>query len=126
MTKGHCLCGAVRWETGGSQKWAGCCHCESCRRNCAAPVTAFFGVADGRWKWTGDLPATYQASDHATRRFCARCGTPMGYRSTRFPDEVHFYAAGMDDPSQFRPTSHFHHDEALAWLHISDDLRRFA
>lgn len=125
MTRGHCLCGAVRWETDGSQKWAGYCHCASCRRNSAAPVTAFFGVADGAWAWSGAEPAVYQSSDHATRLFCDKCGTPVAYRSTRYPHEIHFYAAGLEDPQTYRPDSHFQYGERLRWLHIADDLRKF-
>jgi len=121
--KGHCLCGAVRFEYD-SIKWAGYCHCASCRRNCASPVTAFFGVKDGDWRWTGDEPATFSASDHATRWFCEKCGTPMAYASTRFADEIHFYAATLENPELFVPTQHFHHGEHLSWLVIDDDLKR--
>lgn len=120
---GHCLCGAVRYEYD-SVKWSGYCHCESCRRNCASPVTAFFGVRDGDWRWTGDKPSSYASSDHATRWFCARCGTPMAYESTQFAHEIHFYAATLDDPEQFKPTQHFHHGEHLSWLKIDDQLKR--
>ena len=109
MTKGHCLCGAVRWQTDGSQKWAAFCHCESCRRNCAAPVAAFFGVADGHYDWAGDAPAIYHHSPDTTRFFCKNCGTPMAYRADRFPNEIHFYAASMEQPQNFVPTFHVHH-----------------
>ncbi len=122
MTTGRCLCGAVRFEFTGSPKWTGYCHCESCRRNCAAPVTAFFGVADENWRWTGETPGAYQVTDHATRYFCGTCGTPMAYRSTRFQGEIHFYAAGLDDPSGFTPKNDFHYGEHLDWLPLTDDL----
>ena len=122
MPSGRCLCGAVRWRFEGPVNWAGYCHCDSCRRNCAAPVTAFMGVPHGAWSWTGDPAAEYASSDHAVRSFCATCGTPMAYASTRFPDEIHFYAASLDDPAAFHPTAHFHYGERLAWLHLTDDL----
>jgi hypothetical protein len=48
----------------------------------------------------------------------------MAYRSTRFPDDIHFYAAAMDDPAKFTPTAHVHTDERLPWVHLSDGLRR--
>ncbi len=121
-TSGRCLCGACRFDTQGAPKWTGYCHCDSCRRNCSAPVTAFFGVADGKWSWTGKEPATYQASDHATRYFCDTCGTPMAYRSTRYPNEIHFYAASLDDPRAFTPKNHFHYGERLTWMTLHDDL----
>ena len=122
--RGHCLCGATSWETDGQQNWAGFCHCESCRRKCAAPVTAFLGVENGHWQWTGQVPGAYASSDHATRYFCSTCGTTMAYASTRFPNEIHFYGASLANPSDFAPTQHFHHDERLAWLHLTDDLKK--
>lgn len=122
--RGHCLCGDIRWETDGSQNWAGYCHCASCRRNCAAPVTAYFGVPDGHWRWTGAAPAVYVSSSGVRRLFCGRCGTPMAYDADHHPDEIHFYAATMEDPVTYRPEAHFHADEALPWMVIADDLPR--
>jgi len=121
--KGHCLCGSVRFEYE-AVKWTGYCHCASCRRNCAAPVTAFLGVRSGAWRWTASTPATFRSSSHASRWFCNRCGTPMAYTSTRYPDEIHFYAATLENPEDFEPTQHFHHDEHLQWLTIDDELKR--
>ena len=48
----------------------------------------------------------------------------MAYRSTRFPDETHFYAASLDDPSDFQPDAHFFWSEHVPWLEPSDDLPR--
>ncbi|WP_232829462.1 GFA family protein [Tropicimonas sp. IMCC34043] len=121
---GHCLCGAVAYETDGAQNWAGYCHCASCRRNCAAPVAAFFGVPNGHWRWTGVDPAIYRSSPGAARLFCDRCGTPMAYATDAAPDEIHFYAATMADPASYRPEVHYHVDEALPWLAIADELPR--
>ncbi|MEM7722131.1 MAG: GFA family protein [Pseudomonadota bacterium] len=104
--------------------WRGHCHCDSGRRNCAAPVTTFFAVANDGWHWTGETPSEFQSSDHATRLFCAKCGTPMAYRSTRYPDETHFYAATLADPVAFEPEQHFHWSEHLPWLPLADDLPR--
>ncbi|MBX2837802.1 MAG: GFA family protein [Gammaproteobacteria bacterium] len=85
-------------------------------------MTAFFGVPNGSWNWIGIEPGIYKSSSHATRYFCSNCGTPMAYESTKFPDEMHFYAAALTDPDSVRPTEHYHYQEKLAWLHLSDDL----
>ncbi len=122
--EGHCLCGAVRFAFDGVPNWQAHCHCDSCRRNCAAPFTSYFGVSHGHWRWTGALPATYASSPGARRHFCATCGTPMAFEGAPWPDEIHFYAAGLTDPSQFRPTLHVHWNEHLPWLSIADGLPR--
>lgn len=125
MRGGRCLCGSVSYEFDPSRvRWRGHCHCESCRRACSAPVTAFFGVRDDGWRWTGADPAVHASSDHAERLFCGHCGSQMAYRSTRHPGEIHFHAASLDDPADFAPEWHFHWSERLQWLHLADDLPR--
>lgn len=104
--------------------WQAHCHCESCRRATSSPFTSYFGIASGAWSWTGKPPATFASSEGVWRDFCPRCGAQMAYRSTRFPDEIHFYAAALDDPECFSPTAHVHTDEQLSWVQLSDGLRR--
>ena len=123
MHAGRCLCGAVRYAYTEPVNWRGHCHCESCRRNCSAPMTTFFGVDNGQWRWTGATPALYVSSPGVQRFFCGTCGTPMAYTHKQFPDETHFYAASLDDPADFVPERHFHYEERLPWLHLNDDLK---
>ncbi|MEO1551160.1 MAG: GFA family protein [Pseudomonadota bacterium] len=120
---GACLCGDVTWEVTGKPLWSAYCHCDSCKRNCGAPVAAFFGVRDGDWAWTGAKPATFCRAD-VTRSFCGTCGTPMAYRAERFPGEIHFYIAQLTQ-GEVTPRMHVHHAEATPWLTITDTLRRF-
>ena len=120
---GHCLCGAVSYRCDALPLWQVNCHCESCRRATSSPMTAFLAVADGHWRWTGVEPASFASSPDVTRLFCPRCGSPMAYRNAReCPDEMHFYAASLDDPARFHPTAHDFLDERLPWLHLSDGL----
>ena len=119
---GRCLCGAVTYRCEALPLWQGHCHCESCRRATASPFTSFLGVRNGTWAWTGETPATYNSSPGTWRDFCQHCGTQMAYRSTRWPDEMHFYAATLDDPAAYQPTAHSHSAERLPWIHLSDGL----
>ena len=119
---GHCLCGATRFACTAPPLWQSHCHCESCRRACAAPFTSFFGVADGHWTWTGAQPASYVSSPGVRRDFCGTCGSQVAFRADRFPGEIHFYAALLDDPSLYEPTEHVFIAEKLAWLHLADGL----
>jgi len=70
--------------------------------------------------------ATEPSSEIATRSFCATCGSPMSFESTRWPGEIHLYGASLDAPETFVPQLHCHCDEHLEWLKLSDDLPRFA
>ena len=121
---GRCLCGAVRYDFDAAPLWQAHCHCESCRRATSSPYTSYFGVADGHWRWTGAEPARFASSPEVERFFCGRCGSPMAYRSTRWPGEIHFFAASLMDPSAYRPTVHVHFNERLAWTLSDDGLER--
>jgi hypothetical protein len=90
----------------------------------SSPFTTWFGVRNSAWRWTGAAPEIYRSSPGVRRFFCATCGTPMAYASTRYPEETHFYAASLDDPTDFAPTVHYHEDEQLRWIHLADDLPR--
>lgn len=121
---GRCLCGSVTYAYDGPENWRGHCHCESCRRATASPVTTFMGVPTSAFRWTGAAPRTYASSPGVRRSFCGTCGTPMAFETRKLPDEIHFYAATLTDPTTFVPDAHFFHGEALAWLEIADDLPR--
>lgn len=46
----------------------------------------------------------------------------MFYRSDRYPNEMHFYAALLEDPEAITPTMQYHPDEQLSWLHLANPL----
>lgn len=121
---GRCFCGDITYRATAAPLWQAHCHCESCRRATSSPFTSFFGIANGAWEWTGKAPATHSSSNGVWRDFCPRCGSQMSYRSTRYPDEIHFYAASLDDPTRYAPTAHVHTDEQLPWVHLADGFTR--
>ena len=122
---GRCLCGHIRYAFDADRvRWRAHCHCESCRRNCSAPFTTWFGVPDTAFRWKAARPAVYDSSPGQTRFFCPICGTPMAYQTERRPDEIHLYAASLDDSSGFRPEAHEFWSERVDWIHLADDLPR--
>jgi len=122
--RGHCLCGDVSYEYSGPENWRAHCHCESCRRQTASPFTTFFGVPRENVRYTGTAPAVYQSSPGVRRSFCARCGTPIAYETDSLPQEIHFYAAGLEHPKDFEPQFHVFYAEHMPWAETTDDLPR--
>lgn len=120
---GRCLCGALRYTAPARPKWTALCHCESCRRAASAPVVAWMGFDEDAVTWHGPR-AIFASSEIARRGFCPTCGTQMSFQSTRWPGEIHLYAASLDDPERYIPDLHCHHGEHLSWLKIVDDLPR--
>lgn len=125
ITRGRCLCGSVTYEYSGPENWRGHCHCESCRRNTSSPFTTFFGVPNEAYRFTGEKPSIYESSPGVRRLFCGKCGTPMAYDSDRFTDEIHFYAASLEDSSGFKPGFHVHCAERVPWIELADDLPKY-
>ncbi len=124
-TLGHCLCGSTRWEFEGAQSWGCYCHCDDCRRNCAAPVVAWLGVPRGNFRWRGSAPKTLESSKGVFRHFCQTCGSPLGFEADHYPGGMHLYAASMEHPEEFVPTFHVNYQSKLPWLEIHDDLKKY-
>jgi hypothetical protein len=116
---GHCLCGAVRYRVSGAPKWIANCHCESCRRATASPVTTYAGFPAGRFGYVAGEPARYHSSPGVTRTFCPRCGTPLTFEGDRWPGEIHVLVCTMDRPEDFPPTRESFAEEKLPWLHLA-------
>ncbi|MCL5779309.1 GFA family protein [Limibaculum sp. FT325] len=120
--RGHCLCGAVSFEIDLPPEACVNCHCESCRRQCSAPMTTYIAVLDDHWRWTGTPPKLFRSSPGVERTFCATCGTPVSFRSHRMSGTMHFYVAAMEEPEAFCPTLNVAVEERLSWLKLADDL----
>jgi hypothetical protein len=125
VTTGGCLCGAVRWQFTGRPRWVMHCHCKDCRRANASAIATYIGVKTERAAWIAGTPARYESSPGAERLFCGRCGTSVGYVGKRWPDEVHFLHANLDDPTLWPPTAHAYAKDQLPWFEAHDDLPRY-
>lgn len=118
---GRCLCKALAFEVD-SPVTCVSCHCESCRRQCSAPMTTYIGVPDSQLRWTRGKPRIYHSSPGVERTFCENCGTPISFRSDNLSGVMHLYLNALDDPEAFQPELHVSYEEKLSWLKIADDL----
>jgi len=100
-------------------------NCESCRRATAAPVAAFVGFSEGSVRFRGDARRLFSSSAGVERSYCANCGTPLSYRATRWPGEIHLYTPTFDNPATYPPSFHVHWAEKLPWLAVTDNLPRY-
>ncbi|HTW71326.1 MAG TPA: GFA family protein [Acetobacteraceae bacterium] len=124
MLTGGCLCGAVRYEAGGTPFHAVLCHCSMCRRAAGAPAVAWFSVNRPDFRFTAGQPAAYRSTEHAIRRFCGGCGTQLTFESDEHPAEIDITTASLDDPENVPPADHVHDGTRLSWMRISDGLPR--
>lgn len=123
--RGQCFCGTITFEIDEPVEACVTCHCDSCRRQCSAPMTTYVGLDDGKWRWTSGTPKTYRSSPGVERTFCGDCGTPLSFRSQKMADRMHLYVAALEQPEAFAPTLHVAHEEKLPWLKLDDGLPTF-
>jgi len=123
MAGGHCLCGRLTFEAEGEPRWVSYCHCASCRRHAASPVTCFVNFNRDQVVFSGER-TTFDSSPGVTRSHCARCGTPIAYETASRADEIDLYLNAFDDPDAFEPQLHAHFDERIPWFDTRDDLPR--
>jgi len=124
-TKGHCFCKETSFEFEGKTTWECYCHCDDCRRNCAAPVVGWLGLPLNNFRWTGKEPKTYKTEDGVSRHFCDNCGSPMGFEASHYPGGMHLYAASLEKPEDFNPKFHVNYSSKLPWLEMEDDLTKY-
>jgi hypothetical protein len=66
------------------------------------------------------------ANPGVTRTFCAACGSPLTGRYDYLPGKVYIAVGILDHANDLVPQLHAHESERLTWLHIDDELERFA
>lgn len=115
---GGCMCGRIRYTATIDSDDAYLCHCRMCQRATGSVSIAFTNVKKGNVDWARE-PDWYVSSPIASRPYCRECGTSLGFAH---PDhhKMDLTVASFDDPSRFRPTSHFGVESLhRAWLDTS-------
>jgi hypothetical protein len=123
--RGRCLCGDVAFEFTGKPLWVAHCHCESCRRATSSPFTTYVGVRKDAFRLLSGTIRTYASSPGVERGFCPRCGSPVTFTGERWPDEVHLFAATLEDAATLAPRAHVNFAESLPWADLHDALPRY-
>ena len=124
--RGHCCCGAVRYEADGVPTCETNCHCSICRRASGAPFVAWFTVPSRAFRFVAGAPARFASSAHGTRSFCASCGTPLTFESSQTPGEIDVTICSLDEPGRLPPKDHTRTSARLAWVSLCDGLPAYA
>jgi hypothetical protein len=123
--QGGCFCGFVRYRADGQPFDQTNCHCSICRRSNGAPFVPWFSVTTANFAFTAGQPTTTHSSDHGTRTFCPRCGTPLTFVSTHFPDQIDVTICSLDDPEAVRPQDDTRSSSRLSWVRLDENLPHF-
>ena len=126
--RGQCLCGDVRFAAGLPSKWVAHCHCTMCQRGGGSAFVTWVGLdetrcriddPDERLRW-------FHSSEQGQRGFCSRCGSPLFFRSARWPGELHVTLASFSGPVDRAPQAHVFWDTHVDWVRLdpNDGLPR--
>lgn len=124
---GRCLCGAVRFKATLPPEWVAHCHCTRCQRAHGAALVTWAGFASDRVELTDPQQHLrwYVAPETGAQRgFCDCCGSPMFFRSERWPGELHIARALFEEPLGREPQAHVFYETHVPWLRVDDDLPR--
>jgi hypothetical protein len=99
---GGCQCGAVRYRSSQLMDNAHLCHCRMCQKAVGNFFAALVGAPNDTLVWTRGEPAAFASSDLAERGFCAKCGTPLFYRSIG-GTRTGLTIGSLDDPTLAPP-----------------------
>ena len=101
---GHCYCGELRYEAGGSPIFQGQCHCRECQYISGGHPNVVMGMPEAGFEYTKGAAKAFRRSDldkPATREFCPNCGTHLLTKAPSLPGTVLLKVGTFDDPSLF-------------------------
>lgn len=114
--KGGCMCGRVRYTAQVESDEAYLCHCRMCQRASGNVSLAMKTLLQAEISWERE-PDYYHSSPIARRGFCSECGTSLTFEYLEGTDKMDLIVGTFDDPSRFRPASHFGAESMhRAWL----------
>lgn len=121
---GSCLCGDVGFVAALPSQWVAHCHCSRCRRAHGAAFVTWAGFATEAVTIddTRSSLRWHVAAEGGARGFCGRCGSPMFFKSERWPGELHIARALFLAPIDRAPQAHVFYETHVDWAPVGDAL----
>jgi len=122
QVRGSCLCGELGFEAALPSKWVAHCHCSMCRRGSGAAFVTWVGLeaANSRIVDPHGLLHWYRSSEQGERGSCSRCGTPLFFRSARWPGELQVRRANFAGPVDRGPQANVFWDTHVDWGQLNE------
>ncbi|MEX2277638.1 MAG: GFA family protein [Cucumibacter sp.] len=99
---GGCQCGAVRFRATPMLDNAHICHCRMCQKAVGNFFAALVAAPNDALTFTRGTPSVFLSSEHVQRGFCAKCGTPLFYKSLTGKHTT-LTIGSLDNPRAFPP-----------------------
>jgi len=120
---GRCLCGDITFTAQLPSLWVAHCHCTMCQRGAGSAFVTWVGFEQTRCEVADPLDRLrwFQSSTQGERGFCSHCGSPLFFRSTRWPGELHLTLATLTEPVDREPQAHVFWDTHVDWVQLDDN-----
>ena len=116
--QGHCLCGAVHYESSGPAVFMGNCYCVDCRHESGTGHITAVAVPDPTLQVQGATQSFTKPSDSGNtirNVFCPVCGTTLYTNPSGLPGLALIRAGTLDDVSAVAPTINMYVASAPGW-----------
>jgi hypothetical protein len=122
MLTGGCFCRFVRYRIDAVPFHEANCHCTVCRRTSGAAFVTWFTIPRETFALVSGETSSFASSDHGTRTFCPRCGTPLTFSSRNYPGEIDVTTGSLDEPSEVSPKADIYVGTKVRWVVLDRNL----
>lgn len=119
---GGCQCGAIRYAFDAPLQNSHACHCRMCQRATGGVFAALVGARKADFNWICETPSFFASSDLATRAFCEKCGTPLGFCYNKQDGFQYVTIGSLDDPATAPITHQYGVESKLPWVSFCEDM----
>ena len=129
LFKGHCLCGAVSYESSGPAVFMGNCYCADCRCESGSGHITAVAVPDPTLTVTGatqDFTKRAGSGQAIRNTFFPICATTLLTHPSGLPGLALLRAGTLDDPDQVAPQVNMYVTCAPAWGQASGGVAGFS
>ena len=126
---GGCLCGAIRYTTEAEPLFSGVCHCRDCQRFTGSAFGALVALPKEALTFSGTMGTftSHGGSGKLVHRyFCPKCGSSIAEETELSPGRVILNIGTLDEPRSVTPSREIFCDDALPWVQMAGNMRRFA
>ena len=122
--KGSCLCKTITFEVTGKVKKLVNCHCSLCRKMNGAAFSTYAAVLSSDFQLKSGQLSSFKVSEHATKHFCADCGTPIFNSNPKLAGLNILHFGALETPPTQNPDVNIYCESELEWTKAISDIPR--
>ena len=123
--KGSCNCKTISFSSSQQIKAFVNCHCNLCRKMNGSSFSTYVVVPENEFSITGQSLSSFKVSEHATKHFCTRCGTPIFNTNPKLAGLIIIHLGAIDSHLEISPAVNIFCESQLEWVDKISGLKCF-